>query len=325
MRLKVLYHANCFDGCSSAAIFSRFFAESEGERLDDTVFFPVQHHQGDPFPPDAFDADVNACVDFRFSPSPRLTWWFDHHASAFQPASDRALFEADASGRKFWDPTAPSCTGFIARTLHERFAWTAPDLADLVTWADIIDAARFPTAASAVRLEEPALRIMTLLEATHDPSLPPRVIDALRTRPLGDIAAQPWVKGALQPILDGHFASIETVRKHARVEDGVVEIDLSETGLEGANKFIAYDLFPEARYTVVVTRDRKRSKVSVGSNPWSKVPRSHDIAKICERYGGGGHPVVGAISLDPERILDARRIAGEIAGELKYARPKGGP
>ena len=29
MHLKVLYHANCFDGCASAAVFSRFFAERE--------------------------------------------------------------------------------------------------------------------------------------------------------------------------------------------------------------------------------------------------------------------------------------------------------
>ena len=325
MRLKVLYHANCFDGASSAAIFSRFLTEREGLALADTVFFPVQHQQGDPFPPGAFDAEVNACVDFRFSPAPELTWWFDHHASAFQPATDRALYEADTSGKKFWDPSAPSCTGFIARTLEARFAWRAPDLEELVRWADIIDAAKFESAAMAVRLDEPALRLMTLLEATHDPALPPRVIEALRSRPLADIVLEPWVKEPLRAILDRHFASIETVRAHARLADGVVEIDLSETGLDGANKFIAYDLFPDARYTVVVTRDRRRSKVSVGSNPWSKLPRTHDISKICERYGGGGHPVVGAVSLDPERILDARRIAREIAGELKQGRPKGAP
>src|SRR5919198_6415033 len=171
MRLKVLYHANCFDGASSAAIFSRFLTEREGLALADTVFFPVQHQQGDPFPPNAFDAEVNACVDFRFSPSPRLTWWFDHHASAFQPASDRALFEADTSGRKFWDPQAPSCAGLIARTLEARFGWRAADLAELVRWADVIDAARFPSASMAVRGGGAALRLMTLLAATADPAL----------------------------------------------------------------------------------------------------------------------------------------------------------
>ena len=317
MRLKVLHHANCFDGCASAAIFGRFFAEREGRRLEATTYFPLQHAQRDPFPPGAFDADVNACVDFRFSPSPALHWWFDHHQSAFQPASDRAAFERDASGQKFWDPTAPSCAGFMARTLEARFGWTAPDLAELLRWADVIDAATFPSAAMPVRLEEPALRIMALLEATQDPSLQVRIIEALRARPLGEIAAERWVTTPLAPILERHFRSIETVRRLARVEGGVVEIDLSETELQGTNKFIAYELFPEARYTVIVSRDPKRAKVSVGSNPWSKVPRTHDIARICERYGGGGHPVVGAISLEPDRLLDARRVAGEIAGMLR--------
>jgi len=317
MRLKVLYHANCFDGCASAAVFSRFYAEREAHRLSGTTFQPVQHQRGDPFPPGIFDADVNACVDFRFSASPVLHWWFDHHASAFQPASDREIFERDTSGQKFWDPAAPSCTGFIARTLGERFGWSAPDLDELVRWADTIDSARFPSAAVAVRLEEPALRIMTLLEATHDPALPTRIIDALRSRPLAEIATEPWVAEPLRPILERHFRSIETVKKLARMKGGVVEFDLSETGIDGANKFIAYELFPDARYTVVVSRDRKRSKVSVGSNPWSKIPRKHDIAKICEKYGGGGHPVVGGVSLDPEHILDARRVAREIAEMLR--------
>jgi hypothetical protein len=100
------------------------------------------------------------------------------------------------------------------------------------------------------------------------------------------------------------------------VDRGVVSVDLADTGIESANKFIAYDLFPQASYTVVVTRDPKRAKVSVGSNPWARPARPHDISKICERYGGGGHPVVGAVSLGPDRIEDARRIAREIAATL---------
>ena len=228
MRLKILYHGNCFDGCASAALFGRFFEERIARGPVDLTYAPVQHQQGDPFPPGAFDGDVNACVDFRFSPSPELHWWFDHHASAFQPSTDRAVFERDRSGQKFWDPAAPSCTGFIARTLEANFGWTAPDREELLRWADIIDAARFPTAAMAVRLEEPALRLMALLEATRDPALPARIIEALRTRPLAEIAAEPWVAGPLVPILERHFRSIDTVRKLARVERGVVEIDLSE-------------------------------------------------------------------------------------------------
>jgi hypothetical protein len=317
MQLKVLYHGNCFDGCASAALFSRFFVEREGARLDAVRFVPLHHQQGDSFPRDAFDADVNACLDFRFSPSPQLHWWFDHHASAFCSPADRAAFERDVTGHKFWNPAAPSCAGFVARTLAERFGWTAADLADLVSWADLIDAARFPSAAMAVRLEEPALRIMTLLEATRDPAIPTRLIEAMQRRPLADIAAEPWVTGPLGPILERHRGAIETVRRLARAEEGVVTVDLAESGLDGANKFIVYELFPDARYAVVVSKDAKRTKVSVGSNPWAREPRAHDISKLCERYGGGGHPVVGAVSLNGEQVKEARRIAAEIASVLR--------
>jgi hypothetical protein len=317
MRLKVLYHGNCFDGCSSAAIFSRFFAEREGSRLAAIEYVPLAHQQGDPFPADAWNGDVNACLDFRYSASPRLHWWFDHHASAFQPASDRESFDRDTSGQKFWDPKAPSCTGFLYRTLVSRFGWKADDLGELVHWAEIIDAARFPTAAMAVRLEEPALRIMTLLEHAHDTATPNRIIEALKTRPLGEIADERWVHQQLDPLLERHFRSIDTVRSHAKVEGDVVMIDLSNSGIEGANKFIAYDLFPDARYTVVVSMDARKTKVSVGTNPWSKRARTHDISSLCEKYGGGGHPVVGAVSLGPGQLGDARRIAREIAEALK--------
>jgi nanoRNase/pAp phosphatase (c-di-AMP/oligoRNAs hydrolase) len=67
---------------------------------------------------------------------------------------------------------------------------------------------------------------------------------------------------------------------------------------------------------VAVTAGKQRAKVSVGSNPWAPVPRTHDISAICARYGGGGHPVVGAVSLPPGEVERARVIAREIVGML---------
>jgi hypothetical protein len=204
MRARILYHANCFDGCASAALLGRFLQAREGTRLEAIEHLPVQHQAGDPIPPDALSADVNAIVDFRYSTSPRVDWWFDHHRSAFQPASDRAHFEADRSGQRFWDPTAPSCTGFIARVTRERFGFEAPDLAELVRWADVIDAASFPSAEVAVKLEEPALRIMTFLESNHDPERRRWLIDAFGRRGLAEIAADPTIAGPLAPVLERH-------------------------------------------------------------------------------------------------------------------------
>jgi hypothetical protein len=315
MVLTLLYHGNCFDGCASAALLGRFL--SERQRLEGIRHLPMAHAQGNPFAPGLFDGPLNACVDFRYSTHPALHWWFDHHASAFMSPADQATFLARASSQHFWDPTAPSCTGFIAGTLRDRFGWEGRGLEELIRWADLIDAARFPSAAVAVRLEEPALKLMTLLEATQDPAIPDRIIEGMRTRSLAQLVAQPWVAGALAPLLARHQAAIELYRQLARLERGVVRVDLLGTGLESANKFIAYDLFPEARYTVVLSEDRKRTKVSVGSNPWPRVPRTHDIAALCQRYGGGGHPVVGAVSLPPGRADEARRIGAEISCALQ--------
>jgi nanoRNase/pAp phosphatase (c-di-AMP/oligoRNAs hydrolase) len=68
-----------------------------------------------------------------------------------------------------------------------------------------------------------------------------------------------------------------------------------------------------------LSRSSFRNKVSVGTNPWTKKPASElaNLAAICERYGGGGHARVGAISFAPEELEKARRVAAEIVEELK--------
>ncbi len=111
-------------------------------------------------------------MDFRYSQDPRLTWWFDHHASAFQLAGDEDHFRADATGRKFYDPKAKSCTKFLADTVAAKFGFDAAPITDLVKWAEIIDGALFPDAKMAVELKEPALRLMTFIENNRDPNWP---------------------------------------------------------------------------------------------------------------------------------------------------------
>jgi hypothetical protein len=316
VRLKVLYHDNCFDGATSASLFARFYRDCIRSDVEIT-FVGMTHKLGDAFPPGAFDADENACVDFRYSSSPGLTWWFDHHESAFPSPEDEAHFRADQSGRKFYNPRARSCSKFLAETCHSHFRWNSARFDELVRWADIIDGAQFPDARTAVELREPALQLMTWVEHNHDVALKRRFIEELTTRSLAEIAASSYVQEPLAPLLEQHRRAIDMVKQHARMVDGVVEYDISDSDIEAMNKFIIYYLFPECRYSVGVSRSRTRSKVSVGSNPWSGVPRTHNLATICGRYGGGGHPVVGAISMPPTAIDEARRIAREIAGELR--------
>ena len=317
MRLRVLYHGNCFDGCSSAGLFARFYREKIARGPVEVNFRPLEHKgEAQPFPSDSFDGDENVCVDFRYSQDPRLSWWFDHHASAFQLAGDEAHFRADATGRKFYDPTAKSCAKFVARILGTRFGWDTAPLTELIEWAEVIDGALFPNAQMAVELKEPALQLMTWIENNRQPELADRFIEDLVSRPLADIAADPYVAVPLAGILEQHKTNLETIRNVARLEKGVVLFDVADAAIGAFNKFISYYLFPEARYAVGVTLGA-RAKISVGSNPWATTPRTHDISKICERYGGGGHPAVGAVSVAKSDIARARQIAAEIVAELQ--------
>jgi hypothetical protein len=326
-RLTVLHHDNCFDGMASSVVFSRLYravADADAQ----IKYRGVHHRVGDPFEPRWFDGEDNAVLDFRYTRDPRLTWWFDHHKSAFPTPDDEAHFRADASGRKFFDPAARSCTKFIARVARERFGVDMPELGELIEWAEIIDSAGFADARTAVELEHPALRLMTVIEANRDRAFIRGLIDALGRKPLAEVAAARDVAERRAPLLDRHRRAIDVLRARSTLEGGVVSYDVVEDGLDAVNKFIVYYLHPGCRYTVGVSRTDTRVKVSVGSNPWGTVARTHDVARICERYGGGGHAVVGAISLPPDAVAKARQAAREIADELRggpQARPLSAP
>lgn len=317
MKLKVLFHDNCFDGAASAAVFSRFYREKV--KPDAVVEYEGLHHKpgGPPIDPALFGGDENVIVDFRYSQDPRLTWWFDHHQSAFQVPGDEAHFRADRSGKKFHDPTRKSNTRFMADVLAERFGWDPKPMADLLHWAELIDGALFESPQQAVELKEPALRLMTVLEASKDPQFIPRIIGELQTKSLAELVASPAVANAFAPLWEKHQKNIEIVRGKARYEDGIVTFDVADDGLDSINKFIAYYLYPDARYTLWVGRGASRSKVSLGSNPWKPETRKHDLSKLAEPYGGGGHPVVAAISFKAEDLAKARTAAAEILLKLR--------
>jgi len=50
------------------------------------------------FDPNLFDANEKAIVDFSIAAPHGLTWWFDHHQSAFLTAEDAEHFRRDTSG-----------------------------------------------------------------------------------------------------------------------------------------------------------------------------------------------------------------------------------
>jgi hypothetical protein len=315
MKLRILYHGHCFDGVASATVFTRFY-QSRINTGADVEYTSLLHRPGSLFDEEMFDGDENTIVDFKYSTSDRLTWWFDHHQSAFLTPEDEAHFRQDQSGKKFLDATRKSCTEFIMDVARSRFCFEDTGLDPLVHWAHIIDGALYESPAQCVELAAPALQLMQVIESDPDDGFIEQIIRALVERPLDEVAASDEVQSRFRPILDLHHKTLETIRRKATYANGVVQFDLVDEGLEGFNKFIPYYLHPETTYSVALTRAPQRTKISVGSNPWSPRPRTHNIATICERYGGGGHAVVGAVSFKPDEVEKARAAVREIVAEL---------
>lgn len=317
MRFRILYHDHCFDGAASAAFFSRFIEDRVHPHAG-FAFTGMAHTADQIFQDELFDGDENAIVDFKYAPHPKLTWWFDHHQSAFLSPEDAAHYERVKDSRKFYfDPHSRSCTKFIAQVTREKYGYDPSDLAELVEWADIIDGAQYRNAEEAVRMEAPAVKLTLVIEASKGSETVQDIIRAMRRQPLQQIIEAPAVQAQFQPLYERHLRSIDIIRQEASAERGVIWFDVAAYDMEGYSKFIPYYLFPEATYTVSVSNQSFRTKVSVGSNPWSPTPPVHNLASICERYGGGGHPRVGAISFPKGDLDAARQAAREIVAELR--------
>jgi hypothetical protein len=316
VNVRLCFHDKCFDGAASAAVFLRFYQQRFHPDAE-FHFTGLVHQAAQPFREGMFDGDENVIVDFKYSSSPRLTWWFDHHQSAFLSPQDAEHFRRDRSGRKFYDPCFKSCTKFLATVAGERFGFDSAGQAELIRWGDIIDGAQYASPEAAVALREPATQIALVVEAAAEPGLVPKLIPELASRPLGEIVKLPLIARHLEPLLERHERSIQVLRDRAEAQDGVIFFDLSDQDLEGYNKFIPYYLYPNCVYSVGVSASPTRVKVAVGSNPWNEAAVQQNLAEICERYGGGGHARVAAISFPASELERARKTAGEIVAILR--------
>ncbi len=323
MKVRVFYHDKCFDGACSASLFARFHREriAPGAEYE---YRGLVHRAGALFEEQEFVGDENAIVDFKYSPSPAVTWWFDHHLSAFLTPEDHRHFLAGQQDpkireRQFYDPEYVSCTGLIAHIASTHFGFDATPVAELVRWADIVDGARYESPESAVAMAQPAMKLTMAIESVQDPAFVPRLIPLLTEMSLGEILEQPFVRDQLPELLERHREALELIRERSVCERGTIYFDITDHPLEGYNKFIPYYLHPHATYSIGLSRSSFRTKIAVGSNPWTKVPAEEmvNLAQICERYGGGGHARVGAISFPREKDDLARKAAAEIVAELR--------
>jgi hypothetical protein len=308
-------------------LFARFHRECIVPEAE-YDYHGLVHRAGALFDESEFTGDENAIVDFKYSASPRITWWFDHHLSAFLTPQDHEHFldcqkDPVCSTHKFFDPNYTSCTSFLAHIVSTRFGFNTAPVAELIHWADIVDGAQYESPQAAVEMAAPAMKLTLIIESTQDQTFIPRLIPLLTEMPLAEVLNQPFVADLLPPLLERHQQALELIRSRADERDGTVFFDITDHPLEGFNKFIPYYLYPQSIYSIGLSKSSFRTKVAVGSNPWTKADPAKmvNLAAVCERYGGGGHARVGAISFPPDQADKARTAAAEIVAELRAKNP----
>ena len=317
MRFVVATHGHCFDGLSSAVVFTRLI-KALGHTSAAFEYRTCGYGAGQARAEDKMLSGAqNAILDYRFCASDKLSWYFDHHRTAFGSEADREVFEQRrSSGQFFFDAAYSSCTKLIADIGRDRFGVDLPDLAELVRWADLVDSARFASPEDAVSRSSPIMQLVSVVEHYGDDAFFKELVPELSRRPLLDVASSKAVANRYKPLGKKHERFVSRVKQKSERLGRVVFVDLTESVLESVGKFVTYALFPDSVYSVVVGLLKNGPKISVGYNPWSGRPLDTDISAICARYGGGGHPVVGGISFPSAALDEARRVARSIALEL---------
>jgi len=314
--LKIFFHDACFDGTTSAALFAAFYREVVDPSVEVRAIGMV-HRDGNPFEGVPLDADDHACVDFRFCADPRMRWWFDHHPTAFQPVSLRDVYEHDHLPTWFFDPSSPSCAGLIARTLAAKWQWQLPPhLADAVTWADKIDAAQFRSADDAIALTSPAQRLAAWLAHGRSSVDTARYVEWLSRGSLAEVAERPEMAPQLAAVEAERAQELDEVRRLGVWQGNVIVFERFDDVGARSPGFLGYKLFPTCTYAVTGTRTATSIKITAGVNPWNPRPRTHDVGELCARLGGGGHAVVGGVTLRADELARARATVATLVREL---------
>ena len=220
-RATLLFHSPCFDGIVSAVIASDFLRHREG--WPEPALRPVNYDLKATWLAERF-AEPTAIVDFLYHPG--AAFWADHHRAASTFVSDemRLDFEQRRGPQVLYDSTADSCAGLLWREFHSKFSYRNERYAELVTWAEKIDAARYQSVEEAFSLEPPALRISISLALATD-GYSEMLVKCLSELTLDETSRLPEVSEKIERARLLRQAGLERFHAAAKLRDGNVVFD----------------------------------------------------------------------------------------------------
>lgn len=137
-----------------------------------------------------------------------------------------------------------------------------------------------------------------------------RLIDLLRDVALEEVLKEPEVRWRCQEILTSQDELKKILLKCARQEGNVIFVDLRGVKkIPDGNRFLLYTLFPKGNISLKVDDDVQRNHttaISVGYNIFNTTSKVN-VGALMERYGGGGHKVVGSCRVPNDQAEKAIR------------------
>lgn len=316
MNLHCYFHDD-LDGTGSSVVFLEFLRQRGGNFLS---YQPLRYTNGlkEKWPDFVFKTPF-VLTDFMYHP--RADWWYDHHESSFNKDEWRQAYKDDQ--QHGFDASAPSCCGFILRRLVEQYHYQPSDrVVELAKIADIIDSANFSTIAEAVDLDSSG-RQLDIVVNGHNGSpedetyiiTREKLIENLLTQGVGSVLALPESQQHIKQAREELARAREYIKQNGRKFGSIVYQELDKTTSGGLARFLPYEIFPEAVYSLVILPHDKGSKVGVAVNPWRKKESKVHLGELMQGFGGGGHQTVAAT--EASSFEEARHIAQTIMEKIQ--------
>jgi len=144
-----------------------------------------------------------------------------------------------------------------------------------------------------------------------------KLIDLFRDATLEETLQEPEVQLRCQQVLEAQERLKEILLKTTTLKGNVIFIDLRGIkDIPDGNRFLVFTLFPTGNISLKIADDSQRpntTAISVGYNIFNTTSEVN-VGALMEKYGGGGHRVVGSCRVPNH---EAEKAIGEILEAIR--------
>lgn len=236
----------------------------------------------------------------------RCSLYFDHHITNLPPKDKPGLFALD-----------PSAARLIYRYFKGKFS---RDFTSLVKQTDRIDSANL-TREEIISPEQNSylLLAMTLYTAMReeDEEYWNYLVNSLLCHEIEQIMEDDQVKRRCKNFSNQAPLFKRILIENTRIIDNIALTDFREVKpLIFGNRFLIYTIYPEIDINFRIIQSTTNSSevhFHIAYNIFNTKPKI-DIGNMLKKYGGGGHPSAGGITINNGK---AEKLIDEIIGIIK--------